>query len=201
MVETDRTSTDEPALVLASGSPRRRDMLTRFGVGFVVRPVDIDETPRPGEEAPVYVARLAREKAEAAVRPGEIVLAADTIVTLDGALLGKPRDDTDAARMLAALSGRSHQVLTGVAILAGAHRVEHVERTDVRFGALDAEEIDAYVDTREPHDKAGGYGIQGRGALFVEAIEGNYDNVAGLPLAAVYRMLRRCGVDLLRPRA
>lgn len=200
MTEADRTPTDGDVLVLASGSPRRRDMLARFGVPFLVRPVDIDETPRPGEEAPAYVARLAREKAEAAVRPGEIVLAADTIVTQDGALLGKPRDDADAARMLRALSGRSHQVLTGVAVLFGQRRVEHVERTDVRFGALDAEQIDAYVATREPHDKAGAYGIQGRGALFVEAIDGNYDNVAGLPLAAVYRMLRRCGVDLLRSR-
>lgn len=188
-------------LVLASGSPRRRAMLERLGLAFTVRPVDVDETPLDGERADAYVARLAVAKAAAGARPGTLTLAADTVVVDGDRLLGKPRDDRHARRMLAALAGRWHTVITGVAVAPdGAPppaALCHLERTRVRFAPLTAREIEWYVASGEPRDKAGAYGIQGLGALFVEAIEGNYDNVVGLPLAAVYRLLARAGCDLL----
>ena len=200
-----------PRLVLASGSPRRREMLENLGVEFLARPVDIDESPREGELAEPYVLRLARAKARAALGETggerEIVLAADTIVALDGELLGKPRDPADARRMLERLSGRAHEVLTGVAVAAypeasragavvtNSGRVE-VERTRVRFAELSAAEIEWYVDSGEPLDKAGAYAVQGLGALFVDRLEGNYSNVVGLPLPLTYRLLAEAGFSL-----
>ena len=182
-------------LVLASGSPRRREILERLGYSFVVRPVDIDETPMPGEAAEGYVARLAREKARADARPGEVILAADTVVALDGDLLGKPRDAAEAADMLRRLSGREHEVSTGVGVLqVDADKLTTaVETTTVRFAPLKPAEIAWYVASGEPMDKAGAYAIQGLGTVFVEAIAGNYSNVVGLPVPVVYRLLAESG--------
>jgi len=178
-------------------------MLEEQGLEFEVRPVGIDETPRPGEEGRDYALRLAEEKARAAAREGELILAADTVVVLDGELLGKPADDAEAAVMLGRLSGRWHEVLTAVAIcdLDRGIRLAQVEATRVLFAELSMEEISWYVATGEPGDKAGAYGIQGHGALFVERIEGNYSNVVGLPLPVVYRLLRNAGFDVVAPRA
>lgn len=183
--------TSSPTLVLASGSPRRREILDRLGYRFLVRPVDIDETPHPAEGAHAYVERLAREKARALTRPGEVILAADTVVVLDGELLGKPCDANDATAMLLRLSGRDHQVSTGVAVLDvdRDHLAAEVETTTVRFAPLKPAEIAWYVASGEPMDKAGAYAIQGLGSLFVEAIDGNYSNVVGLPVPMAYRML------------
>jgi len=190
------------ALVLASGSPRRREMLARLGANFVVRPVDIDESPEGGELPEPYVRRLAEEKARAAAaraRTADVVLAADTIVASGGELLGKPAGVADARRMLERLSAREHEVLTGVAVIDGPDGDLRlgVERTRVRFAELSAEEIDWYVATAEPLDKAGAYAIQGFGALFVDGIDGNYSNVVGLPLPLTYRLLREAGLSLL----
>lgn len=191
-------------LVLASGSPRRREFLEQLGFAFTVRPVDIDESPHEGESPCDYVIRLARSKAQAAAQPGELVLAADTIVVEGGELLGKPRDPDDARRMLGRLSGKEHEVSTGVALcdLGRALQLAVVETTLVRFAKLSVEEIDWYVGTGEPMDKAGAYGIQGLGSLFVESVSGNYSSVVGLPVATTYRLLRRAGYDLpnLPPR-
>ncbi|MCB1055952.1 MAG: septum formation protein Maf, partial [Acidobacteria bacterium] len=150
-----------PRLILASGSPRRSQLLGLLGLAFEVRPVDLDETPHPGEDPVVYVERLAREKAEAHAHPGELVLAADTTVFLDREILGKPEDPDDARRMLRRLSARTHQVATGVALhdRATARTVAHVDRTPVTFRALTEAEIDWYVATGEPMDKAGAYAI------------------------------------------
>ncbi len=189
----------ESRLVLASGSPRRREMLEGLGVPFTVRPVDIDETPRTGELPEPYVWRLAESKARAGrTDEREIVLAADTIVALGDELLGKPSDEADARRMLRQLSAREHQVLTGVAVWNGASdrpRVA-VEQTTVRFAPLTEAEIEWYAASGEPLDKAGAYAIQGLGALFVERLEGNYSNVVGLPLPLTYRLLGEAGFSL-----
>lgn len=165
---------------------------------FTVRAVDLDETPRPGEDPREYVLRLAAEKAAAqAARPGELVLAADTVVVVDGEILGKPRDPDDAKRMLRLLSGRSHTVLTGIALEEpGGGRAADVDESEVRVAALSSEEIDWYVATDEPRDKAGAYAIQGLGSLFVEAVAGNYSNVVGLPIPRTYRLFARMGYDL-----
>jgi septum formation protein len=179
-----------PDLVLASGSPRRRELLEGLGVRFTVRPVDLDESPLPGEAPRDYVLRLALEKAAAA--SGELVLAADTTVVVDGEILGKPRDDEDARRMLRLLSGREHSVLTGIALGKAAE----VDETLVRFAPLSPAEIDWYVATGEPRDKAGAYAIQGLGSLFVEGVEGSYSNVVGLPIPLMYRLFSRLGYDL-----
>jgi len=170
------------ALILASGSPRRRALLEELGFEPVVRIPDIDETPFPGEAPGPYVERLAIAKG-AAVEAGtnDLVISADTIVTLDGQLLGKPTDDADAAVMLHQLSGRTHQVMTGVAVRTSDRTESFVEATIVHFAELTQDEIEWYIDTGEPHDKAGAYAIQGRGGAFVTAIEGSYDNVIGLP--------------------
>ncbi len=198
-------------LVLASGSPRRREMLQNLGVDFAVRPADVDESPLAGERPEPYVLRLARAKARASAASNpclsapparhEIVLAADTIVTQDGELLGKPRDAADARRMLERLSGREHEVLTGVAVArAGGQQAEHlraeVERTRVRFAELSPAEIAWYVASGEPLDKAGAYAVQGLGALFVARLDGNYSNVVGLPLPLTYRLLAEVGFSL-----
>jgi septum formation protein len=190
--------TSAPRLVLASGSPRRREILAGLGYEFAVRPADIDETRLAGEEALAYVRRLAAEKARAETCPGELILAADTIVVLDGELLGKPLHPADAEGMLRRLSGRRHTVSTGVAILdADTNALEvAVETTLVSFARLEPAEIRWYVASGEPMDKAGAYAIQGRASLFIEAIEGDYSNVVGLPVPVVYRMLRQRGVGL-----
>jgi septum formation protein len=168
-----------------------------LGVRFTVRAVDIDESPRPGEEPRAYVLRLAREKATARAEPGELVLAADTVVVVDGEVLGKPKDPDDARRMLRSLSGRDHEVLTGIALEEpGKGSASDIDETRVRMAALTDEEIAWYVDTGEPMDKAGAYAIQGLGSLFVEAVDGNHSNVVGLPVPATYRLFARLGYDL-----
>ena len=170
------------SLVLASGSPRRLALLKELGLDPIVRVADIDETPRVGEAASDYVERLAIEKG-AAVESGadEIVISADTIVVLDAELLGKPVNDAEAASMLGRLSGRTHEVMTGVAVRRGDHVQSFFETTVVHFAPMSADDIAWYVATGEPADKAGAYGMQGRGGAFVVAIEGSYDNVIGLP--------------------
>lgn len=189
------TSEREP-LILASASPRRAEILRSVGWEFTVAAADVDETLLPGELAAVYVERLALTKARAvaANHPGRLVLGADTTVVVDGTILGKPEDAADARRMLRLLSGRRHQVLTGVALVrAGASRDERVthQKTDVMFASLSESEIDWYVATGEPMDKAGAYAIQGLGAVFIEEIRGDYWNVVGLPAPLVYRLLAK----------
>ena len=170
------------SLILASGSPRRRALLEELGMSFVVHPADIDETPFPSERPIDHVERLARGKA-AAVRcaADDVVLAADTIVTIDGDILGKPVDHEHARAMLRRLSGHVHQVLTGVAIRRGDTTETFVEATSVHFDTITDAEIEWYVSTGEPNDKAGAYALQGRGGAFVTSIDGSYDNVIGLP--------------------
>jgi septum formation protein len=211
-------------LVLASASPRRRELLAQVGYQFEVHPAHVPEEPLPGEDPIVYVTRLAREKAEAVYNEvikewqlkqacagletrttvgqegggtkgivGLAVLGADTTVELDGAILGKPEDAAGAARILRLLSGRTHRVITGVALVTAERTEVAAEATAVRFLALSDEEIAAYVATGEPMDKAGAYGIQGRAARWIPRIDGCYFNVMGLPLALVCAMLESCG--------
>jgi septum formation protein len=181
-------------LVLASRSPRRREILRHAGIPFVVRPMEVDETPLPSEAARDYVTRIAREKARAATAglaaSGEIVLAADTTVTIRGQILGKPLDSADARRMLHMLSGQRHEVLTGICLRSASRVIEDCAETSVWFAPLSAQEIEDYAESGEPMDKAGGYAIQGLASKFVERIEGCYFNVMGLPIALVYRHLR-----------
>ncbi len=188
-----------PRLVLASASPRRRELLAGLGLTPPVRPVDVDETPRDGEPAADCVLRLARAKAEAEARPGELVLAADTLVVLDGRILGKPAGPAEARAMLTDLAGRDHLVMTGVAVrdVDAGRTAAAVETTRVSIAPLEAARIAAYVATGEPLDKAGAYAIQGLGALFVERIDGNYSNVVGLPLPLTRRLCAELGYDLL----
>ena len=179
-------------LVLASRSPRRADLLTSAGYDFEVAPADIDERLLDGETPAAHVRRLAREKAARVARdhPGAIVLGADTVVVLDAVMLGKPADDADAASMLGRLSGRTHDVLTGVALhTRNAQRCD-VDSTRVTFRELTAAEVAWYVGSGEPGGKAGAYAIQGRAARFVTRIEGSYTNVVGLPIALVDHLLR-----------
>jgi septum formation protein len=181
-------------LILASASPRRRELLALAGFTFDVAPADVPEIRKPGEDPIRFVTRLAREKAEAvisreAVPPDALILGADTIVLLDEEVLGKPQDAADAARMLRLLSGRTHQVITGVCLAKGRERQRAAEVTFVRFTTLSDEEIGAYVATGEPLDKAGAYAIQGRAGRWVPRIHGCYFNVVGLPLALVSSMI------------
>jgi septum formation protein len=163
-----------------------------------VRAADLDETPLPGERPDETVLRLAREKAAAQAHPGEIVLAADTVVVIDGELLGKPRDPEDARRMLARIAGREHTVFTGVAVEEpGNGGVRELAASRVRIAPLSPERIAWYVDTGEPLDKAGSYAVQGIGALFVEEIFGNYTNVVGLPLPLTWKLFRELGHELM----
>jgi septum formation protein len=186
-----------PTLVLASASPRRRELLTQAGFVFSVHPAHIAEDPRPGEEPLAYVTRLAREKAEEVYRelgasaPEQqfVVLGADTTVTLDGHILGKPADPADAARMLRMLSGRTHQVITGVAVASAGRTEVAAEVTAVRFLTISEGEIADYIAGGEPMDKAGAYAIQGRAARWIPRIEGCYFNVVGLPLALATTLL------------
>lgn len=182
-------------LTLASQSPRRRELLAGLGLSLEVRPARTDETPRAGEAPRDYVGRVAREKARA-VR-GTVVLAADTTVALGGDIFGKPEDDADAARMLRALAGRSHEVLTGVCVRSAASgEREVVVATEVAFAPLSDDEIAWYIATGEPRDKAGAYAIQGVAGAFVSAVRGSVSNVIGLPLAETLALLRAAGLPL-----
>ncbi len=184
---------DVPAgtrLVLASGSPRRAELLGAIGLSFVVRAADIDESLAPDEAPDEYVLRLAAAKAAAVATPGEIVVGADTTVEVDGVILGKPAGDHDARAMLRRLSGRAHRVHTGVTVLAGSRRLERLVTTSVRFVPLTADVIEWYVATGEPADKAGGYAIQGAGGALVAGVDGSVSNVIGLPLAETVALLR-----------
>jgi septum formation protein len=178
-------------IVLASASPRRAELLSAAGIPFEVAPAHVDETIRDGESPERYVTRVAEDKALAIGRrfPHRLVLAADTIVVVDGAVLGKPADGQDARRMLRLLSGRTHEVMTAVT-LGAADRDTRIEKTTVEFAGLTAVEIDWYVDSGEPMDKAGAYAIQGLASRFIRRIDGSYSNVVGLPVALVYEMLR-----------
>lgn len=180
-------------IVLASASPRRAEILRTVGWPFETLPVEIDESRRESERAVDYVERLAREKAEAATRRtrGQIIVAADTTVVIDDHILEKPMDEPDAKRMLRLLNNRWHQVLTGVAIIDANLRltVAH-EQTEVKFGAMSDDEIDWYVATGEPMDKAGAYAIQGLGSRFIEGIKGDYFNVVGLPVRLLFELIK-----------
>jgi septum formation protein len=182
-------------LVLASQSPRRREILAAAGIPFVVRPPGLEESPRPGEEPASYAARLAAGKARAVpAGDGEYVLGADTIVVAaDGGILEKPSSPADAARMLRLLAGGVHEVVTGVCLRHAGREYSAVEATRVSFIPLTEAEIQAYAGSGEPLDKAGAYAIQGRASKFIDRVEGCYFNVVGLPVSRVYRMLRACG--------
>lgn len=185
-------------LILASGSPRRRELLGGIGIGFDVVVSDVEERQEPGEAVDAYVRRLARDKgaAVAATHPDAWVLSADTVVFIDGHVLEKPTSRDDARTMLAKIAGREHVVYTGVA-LQNAHAgflEDTVAASKVQMIELTPDEIAWYVDTGEPMDKAGSYAVQGIGAMFIESIDGSYSNVVGLPLSVVYDMLKRAGV-------
>jgi septum formation protein len=188
-------------LVLASKSPRRAEILRSVGWEFEASAADIDETRYPAEDAVSYVTRLAKAKAQSISEkfPERMVLGADTVVVIGEEILGQPRDDNDARRMLRLLKGQWHEVLTGVALAHGCRTsqvmVEH-ETTRVRFCEMSSDEIDWYVSTGEPRGKAGAYAIQGKGALFIEGIEGDYFNVVGLPVRLVYELSRKLGESL-----
>lgn len=188
----------QPRLVLASRSPRRRELLEQLGLALEVRPTDADETVLPGEAPRDYVLRVAREKARAS--GGAVVLAADTAVVLGDEVLGKPADAGEARRMLERLSGTRHEVLTGVCVrkasAALAVELDAVVATTVRFARLSPAEIAWYVGTGEPLDKAGAYAIQGAGGAFVLEVSGSVSNVVGLPLAETAALLRRAGFPL-----
>lgn len=191
----------ENVIVLASNSPRRREILKQAGADFTIDPADVDESVIPGEAPEAYAVRVALDKARVAARRAArgIVIGADTIVVLDGAILGKPADERDAERMLSLLSGRQHTVISGLAVIdaASGRTQTNAARTSVWFRELTPAEISAYVRTGEPLDKAGAYGIQEKGALLIRKIEGCYFNVVGLPLSLLGEMLRGFGAALL----
>jgi len=186
-------------IYLASQSPRRAELLRQIGIEFDAVPVDMDEQPLDNEEALAFARRMAREKARNAARQyrDRPLLAADTVVEIDGRILGKPRDEAHAARMLRRLSGRCHRVISAVALRgdAGIAVIESISQ--VAFRVLEADEISAYWRTGEPRDKAGGYAIQGRAAVFVRELSGSYSGVMGLPLFETAQLLRAIGVDPL----
>ena len=192
------TPVGQTRLVLASASPRRRELLGQLGLSFEVSAADIDETPQQGERAQAYVLRLAREKARAVAtrHPGAWVLAADTTVALGDELLGKPRDAAEAREMLGRLSGRTHEVHTGVALAGPSGEHSTVVRTRVTFRALSPGEIAWYAGTGEPLDKAGSYAVQGKGGFLVAAVDGSPTNVIGLPLGETLELLARAGLPL-----
>ena len=179
-------------LVLASASPRRQELLRNAGIAFVTQAPDIDETPLVGERPRACAERLAREKVRVVSqqRPKDFVLGADTVVVVEGQILGKPADAADAARMLRMLSGRTHEVITGVCLVGPSFEEVKSELTVVTVSALSDDDIVSYVAGGEPMDKAGAYGIQGVASRWISRIEGDYFNVVGLPVALVYRMLR-----------
>lgn len=186
-----------PSLVLASASPRRAELLTQMGLTFTVSPANIDETPKPGEQPDHYVLRMAEEKALAGWRAdghdGVMVLGSDTSVVRAGRILGKPASAAEAGAMLRDLSGQHHQVMTAVALVTGGHCQSRLVVTDVAFRPLLDAEIEAYVASGEPMDKAGGYGIQGLGGVFVDQIRGSYSAVVGLPLKETAELLAEAG--------
>jgi septum formation protein len=178
-------------LILASASPRRHELLLAAGINHVVRPAFVLEERHPGEPPADFGQRIAQEKARAVPhRAGEIVLGADTVVCLDDEVFGKPLDDEDARRMLRHLSGREHSVYTGICILCDGRCIADVARTGVQFAELSNNEIEEYVRTGEPRDKAGAYAVQGLASKFVSSITGCYHNVVGLPVSLVYRYLK-----------
>ena len=183
-------------IILASASPRRRELLDQIAIQYHVSPVNLDETPLPGEQPAIYVQRIAAEKS-AAVKDAQIpVLAADTTVVLGGNILGKPEDKSHALQMLSQLSGQTHQVYTGVS-LRGRHHWQILSVTEVTFKKLSEQEMIAYWDTGEPQDKAGAYAIQGVGAMFVEAISGSFSGVVGLPIFETVEILAKEGITIL----
>ncbi len=196
--EHARVST--PRVVLASGSPRRRELLASIVAAFDVSVPDVDESVRGDESPEDYVERLALDKARAIVRPESLVIAADTTVVVDGRIIGKPIDRAHARAMLQQLSGVTHRVFTGVAVSIDDRVRSAVVTTDVTFVALSSADIDWYVETGEPDDKAGAYGMQGTGNAFVASIDGSPSNVIGLPLSTVVSLARDLGVDLLTSR-
>lgn len=191
-----------PLICLGSASPRRRELLNQIGIAHTVRSADIDETPRPHEAPEVYVLRMALEKARAvlaqeAIKNGALpVLGADTAVVVDGTILGKPRDEADGLAMLRRLSGSAHQVLTAVALVEPEREMTRLSVSHVTFRAMSEMEISAYWRTGEPADKAGGYGIQGYAATFIEHLEGSFSGVMGLPLFETAELLREFGIDI-----
>ena len=184
-----------PRVILASASPRRRELLRLVGIEHEVRPADIDERYLPHETPPAHAERLAREKASAIDEDGAVTIGSDTIVVVDGDVLGKPRDRAHAHEMLKRLSGRSHVVMTGVAVRWQGRVASGLEQVGVTFRALDDEEIERYIDTGEPMDKAGAYGIQGFGATIVERVDGDYFAVMGLALNRLVGLCRSLGLD------
>jgi septum formation protein len=184
-----------PRVVLASSSPRRRELLRLIGVPHEVRPAEIDESYLPGERPRDHAERLAREKASAIAAPDAVVIGSDTIVVVDGDVLGKPRDRAHAAEMLRRLSGRSHVVMTGVAVLWRGRLESAVEDVGVTFRELSDHDIERYIDTGEPMDKAGAYGIQGYGATIVARVDGDYFAVMGLALNRLVALLREVGLS------
>ncbi len=193
MLNNDNILVDLPQIVLASGSPRRAEILASVGWPFTKVVPDIDETARSGESPDVYVIRLAKEKAEAVANdlPSSIVLGADTTVVINDQLLGKPEDAADAKRMIQMLADNWHDVLTGVAVVKRGSTLAGIQRTRVKFAAMTEAEIDYLVDRGDPLDKAGAYAVQAQAALFIEGIDGDYWNVVGLPISLVYRLT--CG--------
>ena len=186
------------SLILASASPRRQELLKLFGISFIVRVADIDETMDPAASAYDEVARLSREKALAVTREaGDIVIAADTIVVCEGRVLGKPHSEEEAFAMLSLLSGRDHQVMTGCTVLLGERAETFTEVTDLHFRELSEKEIRRYEASGEPMDKAGAYGIQGGAALFCEKMDGDYYNVMGLPVCRLGQVLKKCAPEIM----
>lgn len=186
-----------PKLILASGSPRRAEILNSVGWEFTRHVADIDETEADGELPEDYVVRLAREKAAAVAPeyPGEIVLGADTTVVIDGRIIAKPIDLDDARRMLRLLSGNWHEVLTGVSIFQNGIAKSEIQSTRVKFAAMSEAEINFLAERGDPLDKAGAYAVQAQAALFIEGIEGDYWNVVGLPVSLVYRLIAEAGTE------
>ena len=185
-------------VILASQSPRRKELMGLFHIPFIIRVSDADETMDPNAPAAQQVAQVSRRKAEAVSRePDDVVIAADTIVVCGGEILGKPRDTADASRMLHMLSGRDHQVMTGMTVLRGDRCLVCTEITDIHFRDLTDREIDAYIRTGEPMDKAGSYGIQGGAALFAERLVGDYYNVMGLPVCRLGQLLREIAPEIM----
>lgn len=205
-------TTADQTIYLASKSPRRRELLQQIGVAFEVlvlpdeagQPGVVTEIPHPGEDPEVYVKRIAREKAEAGWNavisrklPLRPLLAADTTVTIAGHILGKPADEAEAMDMLRALSGSTHHVLTAIAVMADGKLTEAFSRSEVRFAELSETSMRAYCDTKEPYDKAGGYGVQGYAAQFIEHMNGSYSGIMGLPLFETARLLQLAGIKTL----
>lgn len=186
-------------VILASKSPRRAELLTRMGINFVTVPADVDETVDPCLTPAEAVAEISARKARAvcaSAAPGQIVIACDTVVALDGHIFGKPADRAEAATMLGLLSGRTHEVFSGLTVCTKDRTETVCERTAVDFRALQPQEIEAYLDTGEPFDKAGAYGIQGIGAMLISGINGDYYNVMGLPVCRLLTLLRTFGMQI-----